>query len=162
MLNRANRTLATRRGSRRRCHFESLENRELLTFIAQISGTDNVYMPDATHVADSVGNTYVGGRFQGTADFDPGPDTFELSSEWDSAFVAKYGPEGELLWARGFDIEGRSKGLNSPLAMTGGLAVDGNGAVYATGRFNYSIDLTGNGDYIAAPGKECAPLGLKF
>ena len=41
-------------------------------------------------MVDRAGNIYAGGDFQGTADFDPGPGTFSLSSAGDyDAFLAK-------------------------------------------------------------------------
>jgi hypothetical protein len=50
---------------------------------------------------DLTGNIYIAGTFQGTSDFDPGPQTFLLSSRKGSldGFVAKLSPDGDLLWA---------------------------------------------------------------
>jgi hypothetical protein len=51
---------------------------------------------------DSFGNIYVVGSFKGVVDFDPGPDTWTMTSDADSqdAFVSKFDPQGNLVWAR--------------------------------------------------------------
>jgi hypothetical protein len=41
-------------------------------------------------VADAFGNVYITGLFQLTADFDPGPDTFNLTASGNSWFVEKF------------------------------------------------------------------------
>ncbi len=150
--------------SRREHSFEGLESRELLTFITQIGGTGNVYTPwNMSLVADAEGNSYIGGRFQGTADFDPGPGIYPLSSEESTAFVAKYDSQGALVWARGFEmvVDGKPTHFTSPIAMTGSLALDGNGNVFATGNFNYSVDLMGNGSFVSA-GRESDAFVVKL
>ena len=55
-------------------------------------------------VADSVGNVLVSGTFSETATF--GGITLTSSNDL-GAFVAKYSPEGELLWAKAGDGSGR-------------------------------------------------------
>jgi hypothetical protein len=52
--------------------------------------------------ADSFGNVYVTGNFKGTVDFDPGPDTWIMTSNADSqdAFVSMFDPQGNLIWAK--------------------------------------------------------------
>ena len=136
--------------TRRSCVFESLENRNLLTYLSQIGGTDSDVASDAAVDAD--GYTYIGGNFQGTSDFDPGPGTYSMTSEHPTAFVAKYDPHGELVWARAFDIEGKRRGLNIPRAGTHGIAVDGSGGVYAIGSFNFSVDFTGTSSFVTSAG----------
>ena len=56
---------------------------------------------------DSQGNIYVGGYFQGTVDFDPGPDEFLLSTigETNSVYIQKIDSEGNLLWVHALGRE---------------------------------------------------------
>src|SRR5262249_51996637 len=75
--------------------------------------------------ADSAGDVYITGEFQGTVDFDPGPGTLNLASETDSdAFVARYSATGGVVWAVG--LAATKEGI--------GITVDGSGNVYATGQ----------------------------
>jgi VCBS repeat-containing protein len=82
---------------------------------------------------DSAGNVFVAGAFVGSADFDPGPGVVTLSTPAGSAagttdaFVAKYDPAGNLLWAR------RMGGTASDRASA--LAVDDLGDVHVAGQF---------------------------
>jgi len=83
-------------------------------------GTDEVW----GLALDSAGNPVVGGAFTGSVTFgtDPGAQTVSGS---DDAFVAKYDASGALQWVRtagGTDVD-----------KTLGVAVDGNGFVYAAG-----------------------------
>ncbi len=55
---------------------------------------------------DFLGNIYLIGQFGGTIDFDPGPDTVELTSNGElDVFIAKFNGSGQLLWAKGFGGE---------------------------------------------------------
>ena len=50
---------------------------------------------------DTSGNVYTAGYFQGTADFDPGTGTFNMSSAGQSdIFVSKLDASGNFLWAK--------------------------------------------------------------
>ena len=94
---------------------------------------------------DAEGNVYTSGYFQGTADFDPGPDTFELSSGTGSAiFVSKLDSNGAFQWAQAMGGPGFDNGT--------GMTVDDEGDVYVTGRFIGTADfgpfeLTSEGGY---------------
>ncbi len=85
---------------------------------------------------DGSDNVYVIGAFQGTADFDPGPNTFALSSDGVSdAFVAKYDNQGDFAWARSMG----DRLFDTSLAID----VTPAGDVFATGLYNGSVDFDG-------------------
>ena len=83
---------------------------------------------------DASGNVYVAGGFQGTADFDPGPGTANLTSAGESdIFVAKFDPGGNLVWAK------QMSGIFDEEAYS--LTVDSGGDVYTTGTFWGTVDF---------------------
>ena len=143
-----------RRPTHRPRRFETLERRNLLTFIAQIGGDGYDY--HTSTAIDGAGNTYVGGRFAGTADFDPTDDgIYELTSQFGTAFVAKYDPNGAILWARAFDVEGVGKGKSSdhPFSTTAGITLDDAGGVYIIGNFRQNIKLSSDGSFVPSAGE---------
>jgi len=83
---------------------------------------------------DDTGNVYVTGIFWGTADFDPGPGTANLTSagNWD-IFFAKYNSSGNYIWAK------RLGGTSSDYGRS--LALDDTGNVYITGYFRDTADF---------------------
>jgi hypothetical protein len=99
---------------------------------------------------DSSGFVYTTGLFQGTADFDPGAGTFNLTSSSMDAYVAKLDAlTGNLVWAKQF--------RTSFLVEPGTIAVDQNGNVITVGHFEGIVDfdpgagsfnLSGDGAYI--------------
>jgi RHS repeat-associated protein len=83
---------------------------------------------------DGAGNLYVGGLFSGTADFDPGPGVYNLTSLGSlDGFVAKYDRAGGLLWAR------RVGGSGGDVVYD--LALDSAGNVYVTGTFSGTVNF---------------------
>jgi len=91
--------------------------------------------------SDGAGNTYVGGTFFDSCDFDPGPSSYVLSSNGGGdAFVCKLGPQGGLVW---------SVAMGGPATNfadgTQALTIS-NGQVIAAGHFTGSADFDPTGD----------------
>lgn len=88
---------------------------------------------------DQLGNVYVAGYFEGTADFDPATDSaYELTASTQDIFVAKYSSEGAFVWAVSIGSSGADRGL--------GIAIDSDGSVYATGFFAGTVDFDPSAD----------------
>lgn len=89
------------------------------------------------------GEILLTGYFQGVADFDPGPGTFDLTSTSASQdiFICKLNSNGDLVWAKGIGGDSDENGY--------GIAVDGAGNVYTTGFFLETADFDpGVGTYV--------------
>jgi hypothetical protein len=83
---------------------------------------------------DASGNVYTTGYFQGTADFDPGAGTANLTSAGDTdIFVSKLDILGNFLWAQRIGGIGTDQGLR--------IAVDASGNIYTTGFFVGTVDF---------------------
>ncbi len=83
---------------------------------------------------DDNGNVYTTGYFTGTADFDPGAGLFNLSTAGnDDVFIAKLDASGDFLWAK--QVAGTADDRGNS------VAVDANGNVYTTGRFEGTVDF---------------------
>lgn len=98
---------------------------------------------------DSYGNVYTIGWFLDTADFDPGPGTYNLiSNQWFTfdIFLSKLDASGNFIWAKRFG------GANDDYGMS--LAVDPAGNIYMTGSFHDTADFDpGPGTFnLVAPG----------
>ena len=118
---------------------EQLEVRALMTsWVGQIGGAGYDATQSRTSM-DTAGNSYLGGSFTGVADFDLGAGTASLTSAGsEDAYIAKYAPNGGLLWARSFG--------GSLHESTSSVRIDPvSGSVYATGTFRGSVDFTGDG-----------------
>jgi len=80
------------------------------------------------------GSVYVTGTFQGTADFDPGTGTLNLTSAGSTdAFLVRLGPAGDLVWA------GRMGGTQADEGKAVAPAADG--TVYLAGDFRGTADF---------------------
>jgi hypothetical protein len=83
---------------------------------------------------DGVGNVYVTGQFENTADFDPGAGTSNLTSQGGlDGFVWKLDAGGGLVWARGFG------GISDEQAY--GIRVDGAVNARVVGGFTGTADF---------------------
>ncbi|MEO5571220.1 MAG: SBBP repeat-containing protein [Bacteroidia bacterium] len=84
---------------------------------------------------DATGNVYTTGTFSGTADFDPGIGTYNLTSAGgNDIFVSKLDASGNFLWAKQLGGVNNADGGYS-------IAVDATGNVYTTGIFIDTADF---------------------
>jgi hypothetical protein len=82
------------------------------------------------------GSLCIGGNFSGTIDFDPSPDTFNLTSTGDqSVFVLKLDSAGDFDWARSAGTA-NSGGSSPSYIYANAIAVAADGSVYSTGFFS--------------------------
>lgn len=108
-------------------------NAQKFEWAKQFEGTRNSY--GASIKLDMYGNMYITGNFFGTADFNPGPGVFNLTStpdKWD-AFITKLDSSGNLIWAK--QIGG------SDHVYVHSIFVDLSGDVYTTGEFGETADF---------------------
>ena len=105
---------------------------------------------EGTAIAVSpAGHIFVTGYFQGTADFDPGAGTAELTSQgFRDVFLASYTSDGEFRWAQSFGGSADDRGQD--------VTISGNEAVYFTGLFRETAQLSSdsNGSNTATSGGE--------
>ncbi len=89
--------------------------------------------------AGASGNVYTTGYFSGTADFDPGPGVFFLSSGGsEDIFISKLDPSGNFIWAVKMGGSLNDVGLS--------ITLDDSENVYTTGYFQDTADFDpGNG-----------------
>ena len=88
---------------------------------------------------DQNGNIYSIGHFNGTVDFNPGPEVYELTTNgvWD-VFIQKLDSSGNFAWTRSFGGKGFDQGRC--------VYVDNYEGVYSTGYFEDTVDF--NNDYL--------------
>lgn len=118
---------------------------------------------------DASENILVAGTFTSTADFDPSPDTANLTSpNNDTIFILKLNPEGNYIWARaaggasanGDYVHDARVGPNGEICVTGyfggqGDFDPGQGEYYMTPAGNidmFLLMLDQNGDFLWARG----------
>ena len=88
--------------------------------------------------ADAAGNVFTTGSFQGTADFDPGIGSFNLTSAGAiDIYISKLDNNGNFAWAAGF---GQGVGLLSD-DYSYSIAADNKGNIYTTGSFKATVDF---------------------
>jgi hypothetical protein len=110
---------------------------------AFILGVTDFFNSIGVNVAiDNEENVYFSGGFSGNepVDFDPSENEFMLTNEANTPsdpFVAKYSPQGGLMWA--FSMP------NGQAPANLGLAVTAKKEVVVTGRFRGALDVSGYG-----------------
>ncbi len=104
----------------------------LLVWAKQMGGTGIDGASSIT--ADTSGNLYIIGYFHGTADFDPGPATYNLTSAGNQdVFILKLDASGNFVWAK--QLCGTSNLVGSS------IAIDSIGNTYVAGSFDGTVDL---------------------
>jgi gliding motility-associated-like protein len=85
---------------------------------------------------DKDNNVYIASELRLPSDFDPGPGVYILSPTggWD-AFVAKYDPNGNLVWAKQFG------GSGDTVPRSDVLEIDNDNNVIVCGSFNNTVDF---------------------
>lgn len=88
---------------------------------------------------DIAGNVYTTGAFTNTADFDPGINEFNLTSNGQTdIFIQKLDAQGNLVWAKSIGASGGDEG-NS-------IVIDPSGNIYITGSFAWTVDFNPGDD----------------
>lgn len=103
-----------------------------ILWMKQMGGNDDDRALCVDNTTD--GKLVIGGYYRGTADFDPGPGVYNLTSiNVDEAFVTQIDTNGNFIWANGFIGNGGSF-LND-------LVIDSNNNIYCAGEFSMNIDF---------------------
>lgn len=104
---------------------------------SQVTSPSNSY--GCSIKVDAAGNQYTTGYFTGTADFDPGVGTYNLTSSsgggLSDIFIVKLDVLGNFIWA---------KQMTGSISRGYSLDIDASGNVYTTGVFWGSIDFDPN------------------
>ncbi len=101
----------------------------------QMGGTGNDV---ALSVAlDAIGNAYITGYFQGTANFNPAGTANLTSAGGNDIFLAKYDASGNYVWANRMGGTGNDVGHS--------VALDASGNAYITGSFNGTANFNPSG-----------------
>lgn len=91
---------------------------------------------------DYYGNVFTTGRFSGTADFDPGPGAYTLTSGGgNDAFVTKFNASGQFVWATKIGGAGDDIGIAITIDYIGNVYASG---ILSTGAYISKLDPSGN------------------
>ena len=124
---------------------EKLDSNGNFVWAKQIRNpTDTLYGLDNVQClkADAAGNVYATGGFGGTADFDPGTGTYNLTSVGNvlstNIFVLKLNASGDFAWARALTNSAITNDSHTDKGYAVDVDTDGN--VYTTGYYWGGID----------------------
>jgi len=145
----------TNRGQYAAATCESLEERRLLS--GELAWAVTSGMPERLDAAnavatDAAGNTYVAGVFRGRMDMDPRRNVSRFvksRGDEDDIFIAKYSPQGSLIWARSFGGPEADAATHIEIMPTGGVIVAGTfrgTADFAPGRATLELKSNGRRD----------------
>lgn len=108
--------------------------------MAQVPGLDwakniggSAIVNGSSVTTDASGNVYTTGNFAGTADFNPGAGTFELTSNDYDGFISKVDANGNFVWAKHFGAALFDAGTS--------ITIDGAGNVVVAGYFAETVNF---------------------
>lgn len=97
---------------------------------------DHVFGNVEVVVIDGENNLILGGYYSGAADMDLSEDSFNLPWSTQSAFVAKYSPEGNLIFAKAL-----ARPISTAASSLTDIHVDGENNLYCSFGGNGEVDL---------------------
>lgn len=107
-----------------------------LIWVSAFSSNDALY--SRALASDETGNIYVGGRYDGTVDFDPGSGThWMVSTTYEEAYVVKVDSAGDFEWV--------GATVGNDYVDIDGVAIDSLGGVLFTGHFYQTADFDPQG-----------------
>jgi hypothetical protein len=109
-------------------------------------------LADGDLAVDAAGNVYAADTFNGTVDFDPGPQKKLVSSAENQGFVLKLTAAGAYSWVSTF----RGVSSDFDLSRTLRVALDGIGGVFVGGTYVGSVDFD------PGPGTTTLPASTGF
>lgn len=113
-------------------YLQKLDSNGSYVWALQVGGAGDDFAA-AMSISDS-GHVHIGGSFENTVDFDPGPGTSTMTAAGSNdGFIAKYDTSGKLIWAGAFTGSGS--------AICASVKTDAAGMIYAGGYFDQGIDL---------------------
>ena len=127
------------------CFVMKLDTDGNLVWVKQFGGPGDTGAISSALEIDKNGDIIICGGFNNTIDFDPGPNTFNLTSTGNmQAFVVKLNSNGDFIWAKQF---GNYNDIYSSNSITD-VKCDAEGNVYTTGTFSGNCDFDpGTGTY---------------
>lgn len=130
-----------------------------LLWVKQIGSTvsGSGHEEELEHCVDDNGNILVTGWFYSTLDFDPGPNTFNLTNaSGTDLFILKLDANGDFVWAK-------QVGENTSGTVIGrGIDTDAAGNVYVAGRFTNYQDFDPGPGLAQIPGNSTDAFTLKL
>lgn len=112
-------------------YIRKLDSDGNLIWVKQISGSG--IQRGYSIITDDSGNVYISGVFSETADFDPGPDIFNLTNQQQVVFVLKLDDDGNFIWAQ--QLGGQ---VGATVAT---IELDDAGNIYIAGSFLGTVDF---------------------
>jgi hypothetical protein len=120
-----------------------------LDWARHFGGSQTEYFGDFD--TDSAGNIYSVGLFEGTADFDPGPGTFNMiCSGVGDGYILKLDADGNFIWVK------KIGGTGDDYAKD--IVIDSSGNILVSGLFSNTVDF----DPGAGIFNMTSPSGLSF